>query len=172
MVKDYTLLKISYDPSKVYGNWNYPHMIDNIIVRKSEADVIWTMCKNYKSYTTGFCNGQDFFDIPLSDFKVEYINDGNVIAMFKSTFGDRLLSSHLYDWLSNGIKNCYRENIEKSIDQNSYYDPEGDDLRLYKLKIEDDKVIIDPLQSYFDMYERDNNEYANESSNDDECIDF
>jgi predicted ester cyclase len=97
MAKEYTLLKISYDPGTVYGNWNYPHMIDNIIVRRSEADIIKTMCENYKTAKTSFYNGRDFFDIPLSDFKIEYIYNAPKVVAFRLLFGNRLESAPIYN---------------------------------------------------------------------------
>jgi hypothetical protein len=159
-MNDKVLLIIQVNADIADGNWNYPHLIDNQIITKKEADIIKFICERYPNHETSFWTGK-IFEVKLSDFEVRYIYDQTAIAVIEKIYGERYGSDFLYDYLVDGVSSCYRHLIECSVKDgmmledlvdshdtyNTYFDKE-DCLDLSKLVIVDNQIMVDPTQTF------------------------
>lgn len=133
------LLKIKVCGSVADGNWNYPDLIQSIIISENESKILTYFCDKFPNANAAFWNGYDF-DCVLSDYDIEYIYDEKYINAFEKIYGNEYGSTNLYDHMVNAIKKYYRLYLEKSINEDEDYDPDEDDLEIENLKIVEGKI--------------------------------
>ena len=147
MIMSQILIVIDFD-NYGHGNYNYPELIQSKIIDDDEAKIIKYFMKKYEDFEVSFWQGVDW-DVKLKNFKIKYISNADSVKAFKKIYGNDYSSCNIYDQIIDAIKRCYRVNVEKSINDNSYYDPESDDLDISKLVINDDgNIEIDATQAF------------------------